>query len=236
MDKKVFGVFVVGTTLLLGANAYALGVTGNVTGDVNAALGGTATATAQTDVQASGTATAGSAGLQVNAGLQAEVQSGTIATSSDDAVVQLQGNTLGLIQTNDDLSAYNSLVIQARPAVKNINVQSDGSMDVTYAQPAKFLGLFQTSIAGNVNVDAQGNVKVSTPWYGFLYAKDTTPVQAAVAAAIQQSGAALGTQADASVTASTQAQLQDKAMLVNAITAAIQTEAQASATTSVSVQ
>jgi hypothetical protein len=166
----------------------------------------------------------------MNVGLQAEIQSGTVVSSSDDAVVQLQGNTLGLIQTSDDLTAYNNLVVKARPAVSSIKVATDGSMNIGYSQPAKFLGIFKTSLAGNVNVDASGNVNVSTPWYGFLYTKDTTPVQASVTTAIQQSGAQLNAQA------TTQAQLQNQAMLVNAITAAIQTEAQASATASVSAQ
>lgn len=230
MKKTMVALCAVGSALLVSANAYALGVTGNVvanvTGGVNAALGG-GTTSPSANVQASDT---------VNAGLQAQVDSGTIATSSENAVVQLQGNALGLIQTNDDLSAYNNLVIHARPAVKNINVQNDGSVNITYAQPARFLGLFPASINSTVNVDAQGNVTVSLPWYAFLYAEDTTPVKAAVATAVQQSGVTPTTEAQASATASMQAQLQDQAMLVNAITSAIQTEAQASATTSASVQ
>jgi hypothetical protein len=228
MKKLIYGLLVVGAGLFVGAQAHALSVSTGLTG--NTQVGSSATGSSAMD-GATGTAQAsGTAAVQMNVGLQAEIQSGTVVSSSDDAVVQLQGNTLGLIQTSDDLTAYNNLVVKARPAVSSIKVATDGSMNIGYSQPAKFLGIFKTSLAGNVNVDASGNVNVSTPWYGFLYTKDTTPVQASVTTAIQQSGAQLNAQA------TTQAQLQNQAMLVNAITAAIQTEAQASATASVSAQ
>lgn len=225
MNKKLVGFLGAGLMLAIGANAYALGITTGVTGSVSAALGAAA-------VSSSGAQASGTTGTQVNAGLQAEVETGAIATSSDEAIVELQGGALDLIQTNDDLSAYNDLVIKARPAVKSVNVNTDGSMDIGYSQPAKFLGMFNASLTSDVHVDANGTVTVSTPWYGFLYAADTTPVQSSVAAAVQQSGAQLGAQASAS----TQAEFQDKAMLVNAITAAIQAEAQASASGTASVR
>lgn len=217
--KKIIGAAIAAAAFVLAGNVHALSVMGTATATLGAAVSATAT-------------TAATGSVSTGIGLQAEVQSGALATSTDSAVVNLQGNALGLIQTNDDLATYDTLVVGARPAVKNINVNDDGSMEIAYVQPAKFLGIFPASITGDVNIDANGTVTVSTPWYGFLYTKDTTPVQASVAAAVQQSGVA----ADAQGSTDMQAQLQDRAMLVNAITAAIQVEASASATTAASAQ
>jgi hypothetical protein len=212
MNKKLFGFMAGGLVLVVGAQAHALTVSG--TGDV----------IVQNSTSSSSTADA-SATLQVGSvGLQAQVQAGTVNTSSDDTVVSLQGDSIGMIQTSDDLTAYNNLVLKARPAVTSVNVNSDNSIDIGYAQPAKFLGLFSTSLSGDVHVDASGNTAVHLPWYAFLYSKDTTNVQASVASAVQKSGAQFNAQADASTSA------QDHARVINAATAAIQAQALASAT------
>jgi hypothetical protein len=165
-----------------------------------------------------------------NLGLQAQLQtmSGTMATSSEDSIVNLQGDTEAAIQSDADLAAYNNLVIQTRPAITAINTDSNNGVDITYAQPARFLGIFPTTISGQVNVDAQGNTTVSLPWWSFLYSKDTSGVQSAVTTAAQTSNA------DLAVGASSMTSLQDSASMINAVTAAIQSEFQASGSANVS--
>lgn len=186
--------------------------------------------TTTANMQSSGTAS-GSMNVDLgNGGLQAQVNAGTVNASSGDAIVSLQGNSVGLIQTDADLTAYNDLVVKSRPAVSSVNVQSDNSIDIGYAQPAKFLGIFSTSLSGDVHVDAQGNATVRMPWYSFLYSKDTSGVQTSVVTSIQQSGVQFGVQAQVNATTAAQ----NNARVINAATAAIQAQAQASATTSAS--
>jgi hypothetical protein len=163
-----------------------------------------------------------------NGGLSAQVQAGAVDSSSASAIVDLNGNSNALIQSTSDLMTYDALVISNRPAVRSINVHDDGSVVVGYSQPAKFLGIFSTSITGNVDVDAQGNTTVHLPWWAFLYAKNTTDVKTSVSAAVQQSGVNFGAQADATANA------QNSARLINAVTTAIQAQASANATASAS--
>jgi hypothetical protein len=223
MNKKLFSFMsfagVAGAVLLIASNAYASGLYGVVSSTTGVQLGGntssSATVTASSSLNAN-------EGLEVQ--LQAQAQSGAAMTSSsEDNIVQLQGNALAAIKTNDDLTAYNNLVVQDRPAVRSVNAQSDGSVSVGYSQPARFLGIFSTTLTGQVNVDAQGNVTVHMPWYAFLFSKDTTAMQTAATTAVVQSGAQFGGQM------STQAMVQNQAEEINAISAAVQAESQASA-------
>jgi hypothetical protein len=224
--KKIIGALLGGAVFVVGSSAYALSLAGAATGgvQVGAGYGAQAGVSATTSVQSQTSSSMdGLVNVNVGTGLQAQVQVISANTSSENAVVQLQGNTVGLIQSDTDLMTYNNLVIQARPVVKAINVHSDNSIAIDYSQPAKLFGIFPTSLSGEVDVDAQGNTTVHLPWYAFLYAKNTANVQTSVAAAVQQSGASFGAQANA------QAQLQDSARVISAVSAALQAQASASA-------
>ncbi|HUC31111.1 MAG TPA: hypothetical protein VMR99_00270 [Candidatus Paceibacterota bacterium] len=168
--------------------------------------------------------------VDIGSGLQNQIQAVAANTSSINAVVQLQGNTAGLIESDADLSAYNNLVIKDRPVITAINVHSDNSIAIDYSQPAKLFGIFPTSLSGEVDVDAQGNTTVHLPWYAIFYAKNTANVQTSVAAAVQQSGASFGAQANAGV------QLQNTARVISAATAALQAQAQASVSANAGTQ
>jgi hypothetical protein len=102
--------------------------------------------------------------------------------------VSLEGNSVALIKTNDDLSTYNSLVIQTRPSVKKVEVNQN-KIQVQYTQPARCLGLFKTKWTATASVDNQGNVGIKLPWYSFLCSKNTstikTQIQAGLNAAVQ---------------------------------------------------
>jgi hypothetical protein len=201
-------------TSALGANVNSAvtGTVGNVTGSANGNTNANATATGSVNTNVS-----------VGVGLQAELNSGTVTTSSDDAVVNLQGGTALLIESTSDLQAYGNLVVAARPVVKNVSMKSDDSVVIQYSQPAKFLWIFPTTLTGEVDVDATGNAMVHLPWYAFLYSADTASVQSTATAAVSQSGANFNDQAN------TTADLQDKARIVNAVSAALQAQADATA-------
>lgn len=229
MKKTLF--FVLGVTVVgFGVHAYAanVNVVGNVitgaqaSSGVGAQVDATTSAAEQNllnanvNVGVNGTNASGTN----NGGLQADVQSG--------AVVNLQSADTATIATNGDLTAYDGLVVKARPIVTGISQQNDGSVAITYAEPAKFLGIFPTTISNEVNVDANGNTTVHSPWWGFLYAKNDSAVQISAAAAVQQSGVQFGAQTNATTT------LQNQARVINAVSAAVQ--AQVSANGSVNAQ
>lgn len=217
MNKKLFGLMIGGLAFVLAAQVNALTVTGT---------GGLTVQATTTSVVVMSSTVTGNLDASSTIGLAAQVQAGSTTTSSEDSIVSLQGNSIGMIQTNADLDAYNTLVIKSRPAVTSVNVDSTNNVDVYYSQPARFLGIFSTSLSGDVHVDAQGNTTVNMPWYAFLYAKDTTNVKTSVATAVTQSGVQFGSHADAATT------IQNNARVINAVSAAVQAQAQASASAS----
>lgn len=207
----------------------------------NVNLNGNVSGSSSSSVSSS--AAQGSMGANANidvpagVGLQAAVQSGTVSASSAAAVVNLQGNAASLIQATSDLQAYDDLVVKARPAVRNIAINNDGTVAISYVQPAKFLGLFPASLTGEIDVNASGAAAVRLPWYAFLYAAGTANVQSEVQTAVAQSGTvSAGTQAQGSAVASmgadASANLRNQARIVNAVTAALQAQADANASTS----
>jgi hypothetical protein len=217
MNKKVLGIMMGGMVLTLAAQVNALTINASTTGNLMVQASATASASAQMQ---------GMDMVSSTDTLSAQVNTGMANTSSDSAIVSLQGNSIGMIQSSADLTAYDNMVIKARPAVSSVNVNSDNSIDVIYAQPAKFLGIFSTSLSGNVHVDAQGNTTVHMPWYAFLYSKNTTSVQASAATAVQQSGAQFNAQADAMT------KVQNNARVINAVSTAVQAQASANASAS----
>ncbi len=224
----------------VGASA---GIRGIASSSLGAAVNGRANTNAGTGAHESATATANQAGVSVtvgssaaqsaiaaHTGLQAVIKAGGMNTSSESEIVNLQNNTALLIETSTDLDAYDRLVVAARPAVWNVAVKNDGTVAVTYAQPAKFLGLFPAMLAGQVDVNASGTTVVQLPWYAFLYAQNTSGVQTAVNTAVAASGADFS----AASQEGTAVGLQNKARIINAVTAALQAEAEANASTSAS--
>jgi hypothetical protein len=211
--------------LVAGSQAHALSVSTGVTGNLQAA-GATSSS-----AQASGAA---SVGVGVNAGVGANATGGAAATgnSSTSAAAELLINGPVSIATTADLNSYDDLVVKARPAVTAINVDSNNNIAIAYSQPAKFFGIFPTTITGTVMVDAQGNAKIELPWWAMFYAKNTAATQASVTGAVAGSGAdfSAGAQADA------QAQLQNEARVIDAVTGALQAQATADASTSVTAQ
>ena len=196
-----------------------------VNGSINVGVGAQATTSARSQNSANMN---GSANINLGVGLQAQIQAVAANTSSVDAVVQLEGNTAGLIQSDADLSAYNNLVIKERPVVTAINVRSDNGIAIDYSQPAKLFGIFSTSLSGEVDVDAQGNTTVHLPWYAIFYAQNSADIQTSVAAAVQQFGASFGAQVNGG------AKIQDQAHVINAATASLQTQIQGRASASAS--
>jgi hypothetical protein len=240
--KKISAVLSAAIVLGVGSLAHALTLTGAGGVGVQAGTGTQVQATGSFQGNASSGASAALINIDVNAGLQSQAQAISANTSSEDAVVQLQGNVINMIQTPADLDTYDHIVMKDRPVVVGINVNSDNSVAIKYAQPAKLFGIFPTSISSQVDVDTQGNATVHLPWWAFLYSKDTTGVQTSVATAVQQSRPLLNPSAQAntgvSATANTtdQVSVQNTARMISAVTAALQAQAQVDASANVATQ
>ena len=177
----------------------------------------------------------GSASVSANANGNVETStnvatsaiSGT-ASASASAAAEVLLNKPTSIAATSDLATYDDLVIKARPVVSAINLQDNNNIAIQYSQPARLFGIFPSSISGQVVVDAKGNAAIEMPWWAIFYAKDTAGLQASIDGAVAQSGASFSGQADAQV------QLQNKARIIDAVTAALQ--AQVIASTSVATQ
>jgi hypothetical protein len=157
-----------------------------------------------TDVKANTTIKGGAGGVQINAGgtkvnasksgvLTVTVDGETVelngakgsltvqakeglSEESRRTFVSLEGNSVLLIKTDQDLDTYTKLVVDERPSVKNVSVEDDG-IEVEYRQPAKFLAVISSSLKAKVMVKKDGSVKVKLPWYSFLFSKDVDEVE-----------------------------------------------------------
>lgn len=200
--------FVGAVALMAGGHAQALGLSGNIGGA--ASVSATSSANVGVDVSPTTTGTGDASG-------------------SVSAAAELLVSEPIPIMSSADLATYNDIVMKARPAVAAINVDNtNNTIAIQYSQPAKLFGIFPATLSGNVTVDAEGNTSVSLPWWSIFYVKDAAAVQASAAAAVAQSGASFDAQADAST------KLQNEARVIDAVTGALQAQAVAAASTSVS--
>lgn len=215
-----------GVVFVLGSSAHALTLGASATGGVQVGVGSAmqATGSMQMEASSSGSSSDGLMNVDVGASLESQAQAVSNDTSSENAVVQLQGNTIGMIETQADLDAYNTLVVRSRPVVTGINVDSNNNVTIHYSQPAKLFGIFPATLSGQVDVDANGNTTIHLPWWGMFYSKNTANVQASVAAAVMNVQASGGTS------------LQTSARVIGAATEALQAQANVSASANVNAQ
>ncbi len=229
-----------------------INVTGSSTSSNGQTTGGThTTVTTETD----GEATVTSSGSNTNASgnamettvietpiliLRADVDAGSVAATSVSSAS---------VSSDSDLRGYIAAQMKQDSNITAVESASD-KVSVTYKQEAKFLGFIPTSINAVADVNADGKVDVSYPWYSFLFsipgkADVETDLQAAVNAALGASVSSNGSadaSASANATAEASARLsaQAQALAIEAIRAAMATEvsanANASANGSASVQ
>ncbi len=144
---------------------------------------------------------------------------GSLDSASASSIVSLQGNSVSLIKSDDDLSAYANVVVAARPAVAGVTVENDRII-VKYDQPGKFLGLFKVHLGAQAEVDSSGNVSIHLPWYSFLVSKNSGQVKAAIESGISGdksiSVSAIGDGSNSSV------RVQNSAKVLNVMSSAVQ--------------
>lgn len=139
----------------------------NVTNDTNTVTGtvsGNAAGNTTGNAQTGGVVNISSSGKS----LKIEVEGSDLSSEDKRAIVNLEGNTLTTIKTDDDLKAYNSVVIETNPNISTISA-GDGSVEITYRHPAKFLGIWRTSLSATARVENNERVSIQLPWYSFLF-------------------------------------------------------------------
>jgi len=79
------------------------------------------------------------------------------------------------IQSKKDLENFAQGVLLKNENITEIEIEHDGakfqSLKMDYRTPAKFLGIFKTSLKASVEIDAQNKVKVAFPWFRFLFSE-----------------------------------------------------------------
>lgn len=185
-------------------------------------------------------------------GTQASEETNTLVITRED--VELNGVSptqisVSAITGETDLSGYVAAQIKADKNVSTVETSESG-VEVTYDTPAKLFGIFPMTVQTTVNVDADGTVNVSYPWYGFLLSTEggdletqlQTVVKTELSAAAGKSAvmASADVQADVEtavgMTSATQAKLISGIRAVLQAVSETQVNAEASANANASVQ
>jgi hypothetical protein len=147
-----------------------------------------------------------------------------VSSGAKQAVLNLDGNSVTLIKSDEDLNTYETLVVKERPAVKTVEFQNGGTVRVTYNQPAKLFGVFKSDLGATVTVDDNGKVSVKLPWYSFLFSKKNFKN---IKNNIQTSLSKSDSNSEVSVTSNNGTEtvrLQKGAKVINVVTGTINTE------------
>jgi len=147
------------------------------------------------------------------------VKQGRLSDADKTVILNLEKGLDVLINDNNDLEAYNKIVVEKRPAI--LDIQSDEkSVQVTYTQPGKFLGIFNTYLNGKVSVESNGKVKVKLPWYSFLFTKNTNQVKKQLSLTLGDASASGTIQINALGSAGNEG-IKQRAKVINLVTSAV---------------
>lgn len=113
------------------------------------------------------------------------VEVNNLSTGARRAIIDLEGNSILLINNSDDVKAYGNLVAEEKPGIQRVRIENTG-VNITYRQPAKFLGFVPVRIRATVEVNNQNQVRIRLPWYHLFFVKDVEPVRATVQSRIYQ--------------------------------------------------
>ena len=74
------------------------------------------------------------------------------------------------VKSGQDLENFAKGVLLKDEKVKSIQADEE-EVEMEYKMPARFLGIFSTSLAARAKIARDGSVKVAYPWYSFLFKK-----------------------------------------------------------------
>jgi len=180
----------------------------NESNDVNATISGTNSNNTQ-----AGTVNFTSS----NGSLKLELENKNLSSEKKRAIINLEGDTVKTIKSDDDLDAYNSVVIEANPNVSNISV-NDGAVEIRYRHPARFLGIWSTSLNATARVENDQRVSIALPWYSFLFSTGKGEVEKTLDVELENSGVV---QVNADDDASASLKVQNAARAINIVTSEV---------------
>ena len=123
------------------------------------------------------------------------------------------------IRSDQELEHFAQGVLMNDENISEIAIDEPG-VQIAYRMPAKFLGLFSSSLTLKTTVDAEGRVKVSFPWLRLLYSTsvDASAAQEEMTAKIDAVRAELQAKIDAQASFKEQAAFQGTAEIIEAVT------------------
>lgn len=129
-------------------------------------------------------------------------ETGTTSTEVAGTSSQMMVRNAAEVHTEAELKNFVRTRAQEDQALKQVEV-ADGTVSVTYDEPAELFGFINTKIATHVNVDQAGNVEVTYPWYHIFMKKHASraSIQSDIARALAAENKA-GKEGMASTTAS----------------------------------
>jgi len=92
-----------------------------------------------------------------------------------ESLIKLEGNTIDLIKTENDLSIFTFVVDELSIRVKKIK-HKEKEVLVYYDQSTKLLGIFASNINTRIIVNSDGRTEIKLPWYHFLFSKDRNQI------------------------------------------------------------
>lgn len=188
--------------LVIAPAASAAGVTAAVGAATSAAVSvtGTGSSGAASSTGASvgvsdGAVTSADASSTDGAAMDASAQGGASAGISGTLSLSRSGLSTGpaaggmsaaAVISNDDLDAYARTAMTADANIQAMRATADG-VALSYKERAYFLGFIPASLTTTAQADANGDVSVKYPWYGFLFRKSHTDLQTSLKANVQAS-------------------------------------------------
>jgi len=106
------------------------------------------------------------------------LRSDASVTNSSDAVMDARS-----VQTESDLEAYAATTLRTNDSFDGVETSSD-RLVLRFTEDAKLFGFIPHTVTSRVEVDANGSVTVSRPWYSFLVAGLSNETDASIEARV----------------------------------------------------
>lgn len=174
---KKFTIFVLFCFLFVAGVAEALTI--NVPGrsvEVNESVGGASVKVNGLDTSVDTTVSPGEVKINANGSTL------NVSNGPDNLNVEVNGQKIK-INSNSDLENYKNMVLEGCSSLQDINTEGD-VVEVRYNQPARFFGIFKTSLNAKVSINEAGKVEVKLPWYRFLFTKNAGDIESQIQAKV----------------------------------------------------
>ena len=177
----------VGVASAVALSLSALTAFAAVSADVNVGLGGNVSAGSAASAVVSGSASSSASAPASDSSMSASM-SGTDASAANADMNASAG---------DDSSVNASIqgILNSDSNVTKVDASND-SVGVWYKEPGKFLGFIPVMVSTEASADANGNAKISHPWYDFLTVTADSAAQAQLQSQISGSAGANGQLSD----------------------------------------